>query len=100
MEQKICIVCGKENYSRSKRFCSEKCHQEWYYNQNKEKILERHRKWNKDNHESYKKYHKEYHVKYYQENKERILEHSKEYGRKYRQRMKEKRNDQVREENN
>lgn len=35
--KKYCIVCGSENFSRSKKFCCDKCRQQYHYQQNKEK---------------------------------------------------------------
>lgn len=53
METKICIICGKEHNRRSRDFCSRKCRDKWYnafyYYQNKEEVLEKNRKWAKDN---------------------------------------------------
>lgn len=62
--KKYCIVCGCENFSRSKRFCSKKCADKFwfqeYYKNNKEEVLEKNKKWQKDNPEkakaSYKKW--------------------------------------------
>lgn len=96
MEQKICIVCGNVNNSRSENFCSEKCHQKWYYNKNKEKLLERHREWGQKNRENMKDYHNEYNKKYYQEHKEKLKEYSREV---YRKRKELKENDYRRSSN-
>lgn len=38
--KKYCIVCGSENFSRSKKFCCEKCKQKYYYEQNKQQRTE------------------------------------------------------------
>jgi len=53
--KKYCIVCGNENFSRSKKFCCNKCQQAYYYQQNIDRL-------------------KEYKSNYYQEHKEEILE--------------------------
>lgn len=74
MDKKYCIVCGCENFSRSKNFCSRKCYNAYYfngyYNKNKKQILEKNNKWNKDNSkkakENYKKW-KEKNEQYFQE---------------------------------
>ena len=77
MEERRCIICGNINLSRSKQFCSEKCHQKYYYEQNKEKLIKKHLEWNQENKNkvkiSNKKYYennKEYFKKYYLEHKE------------------------------
>ena len=35
--KRYCIVCGNENFSARSKFCCEKCRQQYYYQQNKEK---------------------------------------------------------------
>ena len=97
MEQKICIVCGNVNNSRSENFCSEKCHQKWYYNKNREKLLKDHREWGQKNRENMKEYHDDYNKKYYQEHKEKLKEYSRAV---YKRKKGNKQNDQVREESN
>ena len=68
--KKFCIVCGTENFSRSKNFCCEKCHQQYYYQKNKEKLLEKHNEYYQDNKEKYK----EYMSKWRKNNRERYNE--------------------------
>lgn len=68
--KKFCIVCGTENFSRSKNFCCEKCHQQYYYQKNKEKLLEKHNE-------------------YYQDNKEKMQENSKEWKENNKEKYKE-----------
>lgn len=51
--QKFCIVCGLENFSRSKNFCCEKCHQKYYYQKNKEQLLKKHNKHYSENKKQY-----------------------------------------------
>lgn len=55
--KKYCIVCGTENFSRSKNFCCEKCHQKYYYQKNKEELQKKH-------------------IEYYNQNKETMIENS------------------------
>ena len=49
--ERYCIVCGSENFSRSKRFCCKKCADKYwfqkYYEIHKEEILEKNKKWAK-----------------------------------------------------
>lgn len=51
--KKYCIVCGCENFSRSKMFCSKKCGDRYwfqqYYKKHKEEVIEKNKKWQKDN---------------------------------------------------
>ena len=42
MEKKYCVVCGSENFSRSKLYCSVKCKNQAYYKQNRDELLESH----------------------------------------------------------
>lgn len=50
---KYCIVCGSENFSRSKRFCCRKCADKYwfeqYYNNHKEEVLNKNKQWAKNN---------------------------------------------------
>ena len=49
MEKKYCVVCGSENFSRSKLYCSVKCKNQAYYKQNRDELLESHKDWMKKN---------------------------------------------------
>ena len=69
--KKFCIVCGSENFSRSKNFCCEKCHQQYYYQKNREKLLEKHNKHYSENKEQYISNN----YKRYLENKEKTREY-------------------------
>ncbi len=60
MEKKYCVVCGSENFSRSKLYCSLKCKNRDYYRQNQKELLERHNEWNKENYDKVRKQSKEW----------------------------------------
>ena len=49
--KKYCVVCGSENFSRSKMYCSLKCKNQDYYRQNQKELLERHNEWNNENYD-------------------------------------------------
>ena len=91
MKNKVCIKCG-ENKNVSDFYIGrnqcKKCNKlinKKYYEENKEKILERSKKYGEEN----KEYIKEYKKKYYEENKEKILERSKKYGEENKENIKE-----------
>lgn len=71
---KKCKQCGKSHDRRSD-FCSEKCHQKWYYEQNKEKLLKKHIQWQKDNKEKSNQQSK----KWYENNKKYFQEYYKKH---------------------
>ena len=60
MEKKYCVVCGSENFSRSKLYCSLKCKNQDYYRKNKEELLEKHNEWNKENYDKVRKQSKQW----------------------------------------
>ena len=72
---------NEENVGLSKKEYNQK-----YYQDNKNMILDRQRRYYQENTDKLK----EYNQKYYQENKDRICEQKKEYSRKYYQDNKEK----------
>ena len=72
--EKECIICGKSHTRRSD-FCSEKCHQKWYYEQNKDKILKDHKEWHENNKEKHNSYSKEWR----KQHKEYVDNYNKEY---------------------
>lgn len=80
MVKKFCVVCGCENFSRSKLYCSLKCKNQDYYRKNKDKLLDIHKDWIKNNSEK----NKETSKKWRKENYEKALE----YSRKWRERNK------------
>lgn len=50
--KKYCVECGSENFSRSKKFCCEKCRQKYYYKHNKARLLEKHNEYYQENRET------------------------------------------------
>ena len=56
MEKKFCIVCGSENFSRSKLYCSTKCKNHDYFQKNKAEINEYRKEWGKNNRDKTSKY--------------------------------------------
>lgn len=58
MVKKICIVCGSENFSRSKLYCCLECKNKDYYQKHKQQINENHKKWGKENRDKTNKYFK------------------------------------------
>ena len=80
MVKKFCVVCGSENFSRSKLYCCVKCKNQDYYRKNKDKLLDIHKDWIKNNSEK----NKETSKKWRKENREKALE----YSRKWRERNK------------
>ena len=74
MEKKYCIVCGCENFSRSKLYCSLKCKNQAYYQENKERLLPNHKEWIKNNSEK----NKEASRKWQKKNHEHFLEDHKQ----------------------
>lgn len=56
MEKKFCIVCGSENFSRSKLYCSKKCKNHDYFQKNKAEINEYRKEWAKNNRDKTNKY--------------------------------------------
>lgn len=83
--RKFCIVCGNENFSRSKNFCCEKCHQQYYYQQNKEELLEKHKDYNDKNKEKIKESGK----KWRDNNKDKLKFNSDEWRKNNRERYNE-----------
>lgn len=77
----ICKNCGKEIVGKSKNFCSLKCKNHFYYEQNKEKFLEKNKKWAKDNKERKNEQQRE---KYHSDEnfRQKILEKNREYKQK------------------
>lgn len=73
--KKYCIVCGNENFSRSKKFCCDKCRQQYYYQTNRDRLKEYKQKDYQKNKEEYLERRK----KYYLDNSERSKEYSKNY---------------------
>lgn len=78
MERKFCVVCGTENFSRSKLYCSKRCKNHDYFQKNKERINEYRKEWAKENRDTVNK-----HVRKYVENhREQYNEYQREYQRK------------------
>jgi len=83
LEKKFCIVCGSENFSRSKLYCSRKCKNHDYFQKNKAEINEYRKKWAKENRDTVNK-----HVrKYVENNREKYNEYHRDW---YKKRKKEK----------
>lgn len=78
MEKKYCVVCGSENFSRSKLYCSLKCKNQDYYRKNKEELLEKHNEWNKENYDKVRKQSKQWK----EDNRESYLKYLKEWREK------------------
>ena len=78
---KTCPICGKSHDRRSD-FCSEKCHQKYYYEKNKEKLLEKHKKWIEENREKHNSYSKRWHEKHKNYNKQ-WHKINKDYNKEY-----------------
>jgi len=76
--KKYCVVCGSENFSRSKLYCSLKCKHQDYYRKNKKELLERHNEWNKENYEKVKEQSKQWK----EDNRELYLKYLKEWREK------------------
>jgi len=55
-----------------------KTYQKEYYKNNREKLIERMRKFNEENKEHIKKYQRDYHKQYYQENKNKLAKQARE----------------------
>lgn len=72
--KKYCIVCGTENFSRSK-FCCKKCEQKYYYEQNKEQR----KQYKKEYYENHKEEYAERAKKWVNDNKEKWNEYQKSY---------------------
>lgn len=92
---KQCKQCGK-SHDRKSDFCSEKCHQKWYYQQNKKKLLKTHSEWNKNNkdkvnqtNKKWQKNNEKYFKEYRQKNKNKQYEYNKEYYKKNKEYFKE-----------
>jgi len=75
--EKNCLHC--ENIftviNKNKRFCSERCQQNKWRKDNKERVLKTKKEYKEKNIDKWKKYHS----KYYQDNKEKLLSKNKEY---------------------
>lgn len=74
--KRYCIVCGTENFSRSKKFCCEKCRQKYYYNQNKRT------EYKKDYYESHKQQYIERQLDRVKNNRSEYNEYMKNYMKK------------------
>lgn len=74
--KKYCIVCGTENFSRSPKFCCDKCRQHYYYQKNKKNISEYKKEYYTENKDSYQRRQ--------QEHKEERKLYMREYMKKYR----------------
>ena len=66
-----CAFCGKE-LETLRKYCSKKCQSKNYYNNNKEKIVERVLKWNNKNKDKVKEYGKKAMFKYRTEKREQF----------------------------
>lgn len=89
MEKKFCIVCGTENFSRSKLYCSRKCKNHDYFQKNKSEINEYRKKWAKENREKATKYAQNW----VSNNREKYIEYQKEYYRKNKNKEEEEKNE-------
>jgi len=83
MEKKFCVVCGSENFSRSKLYCSTKCANKDYYQKNKAQINENHKKWNKENRDKTNKYFENWKTN----NREKHLKYQREWARKKKEKI-------------
>lgn len=71
--KKYCIVCGSENFSRSKKFCCDKCRQQYHYQQSKEKITQ----YKKDYYKTHKEECDNRHNNWIDENRQQWNEYNK-----------------------
>ena len=92
IKMKECKQCGK-NYDRKSDFCSEKCHQAWYYQQNKEKLNKDHKNWYEETKENRKDYIKKQNKKYRRLHKTKLKEYQKQYYKDNCEKIKKYQND-------
>lgn len=76
-----CKNCGKEITGKSKNFCSKTCKNQFYYKENKDRILEKNRNWAKENKVKRAEYKRErYHTD--EDFRQKILEARRKYYKK------------------
>lgn len=83
--KKYCIVCGCENFSRSKMFCSTKCKQHYYYQKNKEELTEYKKEYYLNNKEEYK----DRSTEWFKNNRSKWNNYVRKYNQKKREENKE-----------
>ncbi len=85
--KKICKKCGRGYYGNTtSKYCSIKCGRRKIYYKDREKMIEKTRKWRKENPEKQK----EADHRYYLKNKETYIERAREWDKKYPRKAKER----------
>ncbi len=71
---KLCLICNLELKGKQRKFCSRKCIDKDYYNNNKDKVDKTNKKYRLENPDRIKKINKKSFKKFYTEKRERFNE--------------------------